>query len=256
MAWLNNPIIWLDISTFCNAACPQCHRTDLNGLGKQDWLPLLQWDLETFKRAFPDPSRYPQYDFCGTWGDPVMNKDFMRIVEYIFSNSSESKISVDTNGSMRDAEWWWKLGSIGQKRCVVTFAIDGHTQEVHEKYRRKTDLKKVLENMDEFSAAGGISKVLTIIFEHNQEYVGDISKLIYEYGASNHMWYPTDRFEKWNNYKTEFFDGNKEMETLLPADIDKIKIWTDHEFFMMTNAHRGKRGFVNNGFIDFNVKGE
>jgi len=24
--------MWLDLSTYCNAACPQCHRTDANGL--------------------------------------------------------------------------------------------------------------------------------------------------------------------------------------------------------------------------------
>ena len=45
--------VWLDISTFCNAACPQCHRTDPNGLDKMDWLPLKKWDLEEFVNAFP-----------------------------------------------------------------------------------------------------------------------------------------------------------------------------------------------------------
>ena len=41
--------LFMDISTYCNAGCPQCHRTDNNGLGKVDWLPLVQWSLKQFK---------------------------------------------------------------------------------------------------------------------------------------------------------------------------------------------------------------
>ena len=44
---------WLDISTYCNAACPQCHRTDPKTSNKVDWLPLIQWSLKEFQTAFP-----------------------------------------------------------------------------------------------------------------------------------------------------------------------------------------------------------
>ena len=42
--------LWVDITTYCNASCPQCHRTNPDGLGKANWLPLLQWDIKTFKK--------------------------------------------------------------------------------------------------------------------------------------------------------------------------------------------------------------
>ena len=38
--------VFLDISTFCNAGCPQCHRTNPDGLEKADWLPLINWSFE------------------------------------------------------------------------------------------------------------------------------------------------------------------------------------------------------------------
>ena len=47
----NELSLWLDISTHCNAKCPQCHRTDANGLQKVDWLPVIQWSTEEFKKA-------------------------------------------------------------------------------------------------------------------------------------------------------------------------------------------------------------
>ena len=37
--WEKGIILNLDLTTRCNAGCPQCHRTDLNGLSKQVRLP-------------------------------------------------------------------------------------------------------------------------------------------------------------------------------------------------------------------------
>ena len=81
--------VWLDISTYCNAACPQCHRTNANGLSKVNWLPLIQWSLKEFKKAFPEETmkHIKDFQFCGTWGDPIMNKDVLEICEYIINNS-------------------------------------------------------------------------------------------------------------------------------------------------------------------------
>ena len=41
----------IDITTRCNAGCPQCHRTDPMGLNKASWLPDIVWNLEQFKQA-------------------------------------------------------------------------------------------------------------------------------------------------------------------------------------------------------------
>ena len=43
--------VFLEISTFCNAGCPQCHRTNPDGLDKADWLPLVNWNIEQFKKV-------------------------------------------------------------------------------------------------------------------------------------------------------------------------------------------------------------
>ena len=73
----------LDLSTYCNAACPQCHRTSTDGLGKVDWLPLIKWSLEDFKRQFPEDSMnsLKRFEICGTWGDPMMSKDIGKLAE-------------------------------------------------------------------------------------------------------------------------------------------------------------------------------
>jgi MoaA/NifB/PqqE/SkfB family radical SAM enzyme len=39
----NEITLVIDITTYCNAKCPQCARTDTNGLGKREKLPLINW---------------------------------------------------------------------------------------------------------------------------------------------------------------------------------------------------------------------
>ena len=46
-------VVWIDMSTYCNAACPECHRTNPRGLGKVDWLPLVQWSIDDFEKLYP-----------------------------------------------------------------------------------------------------------------------------------------------------------------------------------------------------------
>jgi len=203
--WLRDPNVWLDVSTYCNAACPQCHRTNPNGLGKADWLPLLQWNLETFKKVFPVPSRHQEYNFCGTWGDPAMNKDILPIVQYITDNS-KSKIVMDTNGAMRDEEFWWELGCVGKEQLTVVFAVDGSTQEMHSKYRRKTDLSKVLNHMKELSSTSATVHALTIVFKHNEKHIAEISDLVKSYGAHLHKWLVTDRFYSSPTFTNDSFN--------------------------------------------------
>lgn len=219
--WLKRSQVWLDISTYCNAACPQCHRTNSQGLGKVDWLPLEQWSLETFKKAFPFPSMHSGFFICGTWGDPMMNKDILPIVKFIVDNS-EADIVIDTNGSIRDEEFWWKFGVVGGKQLKVVFAVDGIDQQMHSKYRRNTDLDKVLSNMLELASTEATVDAATIVFKHNEEYLSQISDLVRDNGATVHRLVYTDRFystKPFNKLMFEFTDEDGNYDKLEPASV-------------------------------------
>jgi MoaA/NifB/PqqE/SkfB family radical SAM enzyme len=215
--------VWLDLSTYCNAACPQCHRTNPNGLNKAEWLPLVQWSFEEFKKYFPESTlRHIKYmDICGTWGDPIMNKDIFKIVEYIIKANDHIQIGINTNGSIRDSNWWWDLGLLGGKRIKVIWAIEGITQEQHSKYRQKTNLNLILENMESFSLAQGLSQVFTVVFKHNEKSLYDIAKLVKSHGAEGIIYTKSNRF--WNGSGFEFYDefGNQDIleESNLSKDI-------------------------------------
>lgn len=199
--------LFVDISTYCNAGCPQCHRTDPDGLGKAEWLPLIQWNIEEFKTAFP-----PQVlkvtktlNLCGTWGDPIMNRDIDKIIEYVVS-VSDCAIVIDTNGSIRDEQWWWEFGAKGGKQLSVVFAVDGMNQQQHEKYRRFTDLQKVLNNMQSLSETHATAQTNTILFAHNQDHIEEIQNLCIKYGAKAHRITQSDRFENKFSVDGQYFN--------------------------------------------------
>ena len=210
--------IWLDLSTYCNAACPQCHRTSTNGLGKIEWLPLIKWSLEDFKRQFPadSMSALKRFEICGTWGDPMMSKDIGKIVKYIIDNS-EANVHINTNGGMRTPEFYEDLGNYCGKRLLIYFDVDGITNEMHQKYRRGVDLQTVLDNMEALSNTDAITRAFVILFKHNQDYVYDIKDMCKMYGAESVYIIKSDRFLV--NDKFQFI--NEDGETEILEEIDK-----------------------------------
>lgn len=213
--------IWLDLSTFCNASCPQCHRTDTKGLGKVPWLPLIKWSLEDFIQKFPKKSMdiISQFDICGTWGDPIMSKDIGKICKYIIDNS-KARVHINTNGGKRTPEWWEDLGNYCGRRLTVYFDIDGINNEMHQKYRRGVDLQTVLDNMEALSSTKAITKAFIILFKHNEKYVYDIQKLARMYGASETYTIKSDRFIV--NSRWDFVNEKGEPEFLEEVEGDEI----------------------------------
>ena len=192
----------LDITTRCNAGCPQCHRTNLTGLKAHDWLPDIVWSLEQFKRAFPVKVAKHIYNYN------------IRLV------NPEAHISVNTNGSLRNEDWWWEFGLIGGENLHVVFAVEGTTQKMHERYRQFTFLDKILKNMEMLSNTKARIRVDTLVWKHNENHLDEIEKLVMDHGATKHNRILTDRWE--GRDEMSFFTG-KETATLGKAGVDFSK---------------------------------
>ena len=233
--------MWLDISTYCNAACPQCHRTNPRTLGKVDWLPLVQWTYGQFVTSFPIKAmqHITKFEFCGTWGDPVMNKDLFQMCEYIIKNSG-CFIQINTNGSIRDESWWWDLGVLCGERLLVIVDIDGSTQEIHSLYRQKTDLQKIITNMASLTATQASLDVFTVVFKHNQDDLLNIAKLAKSIGADHCVLVSSNRFNKHDKFK--YYDDDQ-LVTLEMATIQKDATHPFRSSFLK-NWDQGKHHYV------------
>jgi len=205
----------INLTNLCNARCPQCQRTAEIGLGTLKDLPMITWSLQDFMNYFSKKTLddIKEYSFCGTWGDPLMAKDIEPIVHYIMDNSN-AKVIITTNGSIRKDDFYIRLGNYCGRRLSMVIDVDGTTEEMHQKYRRGTSLKKSLSALRALSTTKAIPLSQTVVFKHNEMYVEQIKNLAIESGSHNHISYPSDRFDFLHgdlnifNFINE--DGNKE----------------------------------------------
>lgn len=235
-------VAWIDLSTYCNAGCPQCHRTDPNGLGKVGWLPLIRWDLKQFKNAYHPKvmKMIERFEICGTWGDPIMTKDIFEICKYIIDYSN-CWIQLNTNGGLRDDDFWWELGLISRNRMQVIFDVEGINQEMHSHYRRNVDFEKLKLNIQSFTAAGGNAFAHVIVFKHNEDYIEDILDMCYnELGMTDHLVQPSNRFNK--DPIEEYIDENGKK-----FHLEETSLGIDDPRFVLPAPHRDHKWWEERG---------
>lgn len=171
--WKNPKRYWLDITTYCNADCPQCARSDYRYHDHINEVEPMNMDMDTVTNI--DFTIVESVIICGSHGDPIMHPYIKEIVGFISSFDNIEKIHIDTNGSIRNTNWWKRFAVY--KKLRIAFAIDGIDQKMHEKYRVGTNLEKVKSNVKSFTEAGGKAEIKTIKFKHNENYIDEIGNI-------------------------------------------------------------------------------
>ena len=183
-----------EITTACNAACPQCPR---NYYGGKTWenLPILQNSLSWAQEHLPTEfiQHLRRVDFCGTYGDPILNNEFPEIISWLLSVNPKLEISVKSNGGLRNTNWWSKLAQILGNNGYVFFGIDG-LEDTNHLYRRRTNFNKVIKNAKAFIDAGGRAYWSYIVFKHNQHQVEQARQLSEDLGFVDFNVKLTNRF--------------------------------------------------------------
>ena len=178
----------LEITSRCNANCPDCIRTSSKTLKLRDDIILQDIQLEDFKNWFTKKYVKNQiFDFCGTLGDASVHKDCLLFVEHL-SNNDAKTISVVTNGSTRTPDWWKDLA----KMSGVVFSIDG-LENTNHIYRKRTSWNKIMENVSAFINAGGIATWEYLIFDHNEHQIDEAKVLAKKLGFSEIIFKKTAR---------------------------------------------------------------
>ena len=232
MTWIdkyNNGKLQVSVetTTMCNAKCPQCQRSqsfnyNRDGVVRSNdvmsWIPKYHWDVNRFSRYFTPNvvKKLHHINFSGDHSDPMMNPHIADILEYIYDVDKHMKISISTNGSMRDEVWWFNLGLLDFDKFEIIFAIDGVDQEMHERYRANTKLQKVLDNMKSFVRGGGTAESFTVLFKHNQNYLEEICNLAKSYGATKHDWVESIRFKRSSIFEYIEKGEHKVLEQVVP----------------------------------------
>jgi MoaA/NifB/PqqE/SkfB family radical SAM enzyme len=158
----------LEISSLCNAECPLCPR-NLHGYPFNNGYTERNLTLDEVKTIFRPEflSQLNRYEINGNFGDIVMNPEAVDIIAYFRQHNKEALITVSTNGSARDQNFWAGLAELD---CRVSFCIDG-LEDTHSLYRKNTRYDIVLKNAQTFIAAGGQAVWSMLEFDHNRHQI-------------------------------------------------------------------------------------
>lgn len=162
----------IGLTNKCNAGCPQCARTDENTLKAHSYLDLAELSLRDIKTIIPPDqcSKIETIALCGSFGDPLVAKDILKIITYFYDCNPMMKLFIATNGSMRTKKFWYQLAKLLRKKnAEVTFGIDGITQEQHEKYRVNTKLDKIFDHAEILKMYGVTIKWQYLVFDYNKD---------------------------------------------------------------------------------------
>lgn len=180
----------IELSNLCNAACPMCPRFHQGSPIVRPDMELEQITLDKFKQYFSVEvvAQCTVFEFCGTHGDPATARDLIEICEYIESNNPNAVVRMNTNGGIRNTEFWNKLGTIFARHKKentahwhMIFSIDG-LEDTNHLYRRNVNWSKLMDNVAAFIDAGGVAEWDYLIFKHNEHQLEQAEALSKEIG--------------------------------------------------------------------------
>jgi MoaA/NifB/PqqE/SkfB family radical SAM enzyme len=210
--------IEFEISSHCNAQCPQCPRELFRN--NKGWSPK-SLDLNFFRDRLGTElfQKTKRVMFCGTYGDPSMAKDALKICSYIRNANPNIIIDFHTNGGVRTPMWWSDLANIIGSNGKVVWGFDG-LEDTNHLYRIGVDWKKAWANALSFIKAGGTAEWQYIIFKHNQHQVEEARQIAIDNGFKSFIERPSSRF---------IYDlySSGELRTYIPDDDRYIEPPTD-----------------------------
>lgn len=184
----------LEITSYCNAACPQCHR-NLKGYGINPYMPLTHLSREVIDNTFTPELciRLKQIFFCGAYGDPIMHPEFLEILQDFRNKNPKLFLYIHTNGGVHNPDYWAKMATIIGDAGCVDFNIDGLEDTLH-LYRRKVKYDKVVENAKSYIISGGKANWNFIVFKHNQHQIEEAKQIAKVIGFKDIFFRKTGRF--------------------------------------------------------------
>lgn len=206
-------IFILETTNICNLKCPFC----LTGKGISGGRAVRHMKFEEAKKLIDAVGDYIYLLQLYTWGEPLLNKDNIRIIEY--AKQKNIYVMLSTNGTAMTSANNERLINSGIDYIMV--AIDGGSDETYKKYRVGGNYTKVLANvkdiLDQKKANGSDHPFIEwqfIVFRHNEHEVKTTEKLAYDIGIDKFTPLPAYvEDEGWlpvgDEYKTKLYNPER-----------------------------------------------
>lgn len=165
---LDSPyLIQISCSDFCNFKCKYCFQSrGMDALRKEHFAPGMM-TLETFKiladqvKSFP--TRVKAFRFTG-FGEPLMNKNLPKMIEYAKHNNIAEKVTIFTNGSLLTQQLNHELIESGLDEIMLS--LEGLSSEKYNEIA-DTDInyEQLVENISHLHRIKGKCKIFAKIID-------------------------------------------------------------------------------------------
>ncbi len=180
----------VEITNLCNAACPMCARNN-SGFGMSENPGWGSWSKGEAKKVFSDSlPNLKRVFFCGTHGDPTAAPHLFEAVK--ICKERGLRVSIYTNGSARQEQWWKDLSQLLDEKDKIVFGIDGI--ETNHLYRQKTDIKKILSHLQICCDSAVSTQWDFLVFKHNEYELEKCKDLARNMGVDHFFLRKTARF--------------------------------------------------------------
>lgn len=205
------------LTTYCQAKCRSCSRTNEHTGDKVDWLKLEHMDLGLFINRIKGFSKDIEYiQFCGEYGDPVMHPRIREFVDAALNYTN--RVNINTNGGLRNPDWYTALlndYAQSDKRVYIKWGIDGTDHDTNWLYREGVDWQRAMDNMTAWFANNGCGSWHFIIFDWNWHQIPEAYEMSKQIGCE-----VTFKFN--NRHHGLITDENKKYALKMLEDIYEV----------------------------------
>jgi len=206
----NIKVLHIEPTDVCQAACPLCARETDSEFDKNTKNHL---DVNRLLQVF-DANQISALDkmfMCGNYGDPAAGKHTLDIYRKFREINPDIVLGMNTNGALRQTDWWRELSSILNKpRDYVVFSIDG-LEDTNHIYRKNVSWKHLMENVQAFIKGGGAAHWDMLVYQHNQHQVNECEQLARDMGF---RWFRSKVSLRPLTNNLAFPDNTKKAQTL------------------------------------------
>lgn len=130
----------VEISTMCNLNCPDCF---VGCNEKEDFARIGRFmELNTFKNIVDKTCSFITHYQLGHFGEPMLHPDLPLMIRYIKDKNSDIKVSIITNGNIRNVSRIKAVFHTGLD--IIYVSLDGSNQENYSKYRVNGSFEDVI----------------------------------------------------------------------------------------------------------------
>jgi MoaA/NifB/PqqE/SkfB family radical SAM enzyme len=169
-------VVKIEPTNFCNFQCPGCWTGTGEYPGAKGTL-----DFDSYTRLVDQISAHAYKLILYMWGEPFINKNICKMIEYATSKNLAVQISTNMNVFRPEIDAP-KLVASGLEHMIV--AIDGVSQEVYETYRVGGRVDKVITNVEAIVAEKRrqgrrypFIELQYIVFPHNLHEMDQVREL-------------------------------------------------------------------------------